>query len=159
MFQEPIARRGTLDYWVSLGNDGRHWIMERCIKCLATLPKVLYSQNVAFNEIKKFMEQCLSKDYQTYNITQSLPSFPKLTQQSSVHQVVVSCTVNILRGFSGDSDDRESACNVKDLGLIPGLGRSSGERNGDPLQHSFLENSMSRGAWQTTVHRVPKSQT
>ena len=41
---------------------------------------------------------------------------------------------------SGDSDDRESTCNVGDLGLIPGSGRSSGEGNGYPLQYSCLEN-------------------
>jgi len=57
----------------------------------------------------------------------------------------------------GGSDGKESACNVGDLGLIPGSGRSPGEGNGYPLQHSCLENSMDRGAWRATVHRVPKS--
>ena len=42
---------------------------------------------------------------------------------------------------------KESACNVGDLGLIPGSGRSPGERNGNPLQYSCLENPMERGAW------------
>ena len=46
-----------------------------------------------------------------------------------------------------------------DSGLIPGLGRSLGEGNGNPLKHSCLENSMDRGAWQTTVHEVRKSWT
>ena len=45
-----------------------------------------------------------------------------------------------------------------DLGLIPGLGRSPGERNGNPLQYSCLENPMDRGAWRATIHRVAKSQ-
>ena len=45
-----------------------------------------------------------------------------------------------------------------DLGLIPGSGRSPGEENSNPLQYSCLEKSMDRGAWQTTVHRVEKSQ-
>ena len=49
--------------------------------------------------------------------------------------------------------------NVGDPDLIPGLGRSPGEGNGIPLQSSFLENSMDRGAWWVTVHRVAKSQT
>ena len=44
-------------------------------------------------------------------------------------------------------------------GLIPGLGRSPGEGNGNPLQYSCLKNSMDRGAWWTTVHGVAKSQT
>ena len=43
-------------------------------------------------------------------------------------------------GFSGGSDSKESACNAGDLGLIPGLGRSPGEGNGNPLQYSCLEN-------------------
>ena len=50
-------------------------------------------------------------------------------------------------GFYGDSDGKESSCNVGDLGLTPGLGRSPGERNGYPLQYSCLENSLARGAW------------
>ena len=50
-------------------------------------------------------------------------------------------------GFSGGSAGKESACNVGDLGLIPGLERSPGEGNSYPLQYSGLENSMDRGAW------------
>ena len=46
------------------------------------------------------------------------------------------------KGFAGDSDSKESACNVGDLGSIPGLGRSPGEGNSYPLQYSGLENSM-----------------
>ena len=61
--------------------------------------------------------------------------------------------------FPGGSDGKESACNAGDLGSIPGLGRSPGEGNGNPLQYSSLENSMDRGAWQATVHGVTKSGT
>jgi len=61
------------------------------------------------------------------------------------------------KGFSGGSDSRESACNAGDLGLIPKLGRSPGEGNGNPLQYSCLENSMDRGAWRATVYGVPNS--
>ena len=50
-------------------------------------------------------------------------------------------------------------CNVGELCLIPGLGRSPGEGNGNPLQYFCLGNSMDRGAWQATVHRVRNSQT
>ena len=52
-----------------------------------------------------------------------------------------------------------NAGDIRDASLIPGLGRSPGEGNGNPLQYSCLENSMDRGAWQTTVHGVAKSQT
>ena len=62
-------------------------------------------------------------------------------------------------GFPGDSDGKESACNVGDPGSIPGLGRSPGEGNGNPLQYSCLENPMDRGAWRAAVHGVAKSQT
>ena len=61
--------------------------------------------------------------------------------------------------FPGGSDGKESACNAGDQGSIPGLGRSPGVGNGYPLQYSFLENSMDRGAWRATVHGVPKSGT
>ena len=50
-------------------------------------------------------------------------------------------------GFPGGSDGKEPACNVGDSGSIPGLGRSPGEGNGNPLQYSCLENSMDQGAW------------
>ena len=62
-------------------------------------------------------------------------------------------------GFPGGSDGKESACNVGDLGTIPGSGRSPGGGHGNRLQYSCLENPMDRGAWQTTAHRVTKSQT
>ena len=62
-------------------------------------------------------------------------------------------------GFSGDSDGKESACNAGDLSLSSGLGRFPGGGNGNPLQYSCLENSMDRGVWQATVHRVAKSWT
>ena len=48
--------------------------------------------------------------------------------------------------FPGGSEVKESACNARDLGLIPGLERSPGEGNGNPLQYSCWENSMDRGA-------------
>ena len=48
-------------------------------------------------------------------------------------------------GFPGGSNGKESACNARDLDLVPGSGRSSGEGNGYPLQYPCLENSMDRG--------------
>ena len=56
--------------------------------------------------------------------------------------------------FFGGLDGKESAYNVGDLGLIPGLGRSPGGGHGNPLQYSCLEDPMDRGAWQATVHGV-----
>ena len=62
-------------------------------------------------------------------------------------------------GFPHSSVSKESACNAGDSGLIPGSGRSPGEENGNPLQHSCLENPMDRGTWWATVHAIAKSQT
>ena len=50
-------------------------------------------------------------------------------------------------GFPGGSDGKASACNMEDLGSIPGSGRSPGEGNANPLQYSYLENPTDRGAW------------
>ena len=66
----------------------------------------------------------------------------------------------IFFGFSYGSADEESACKAedpRDAGSIPGPGRSPGEGNGNPLQYSYLENPMDRGAWRATVYSVAKS--
>ena len=55
--------------------------------------------------------------------------------------------INGLR-VSGGPDGKESTCNARDLGSIPGLGRSPGEGNSNPFQYSCLENSIDRGVWQ-----------
>ena len=57
------------------------------------------------------------------------------------------------------SDGKASAYNAGDPSSIPGLGRSPGEGNGNPLQYSCLENPMDGGAWYATVRVVAKSQT
>jgi len=60
---------------------------------------------------------------------------------------------------SDGSYGKESACKAGALDLIPGLGRSPGERNGNPFQYSCLENPMDRGAWWAIVHGVTKAGT
>ena len=50
-------------------------------------------------------------------------------------------------GFPSGSEVKASACNVGDLGLTPGSGRSPGKGNGNPLQYFCLKNPMDRGAW------------
>ena len=62
-------------------------------------------------------------------------------------------------GFPGDSVVKNLPANAGDtgdVGLIPGLGRSSGEGNRNPLQHSCLRNPMDRGAWHVAVHGGPE---
>ena len=62
-------------------------------------------------------------------------------------------------GFPSGSYGKESACNVRDLGLIPELERCPGGGHGNPLQYSCLGNPMDRGGRWATVHGVSKSQT
>ena len=59
----------------------------------------------------------------------------------------------------GSSDGKVSVYNSRDLGSIPGLGRSPGEGNGNPLKYYCLENPMDKGVWKATVHGVAKSRT
>ena len=65
---------------------------------------------------------------------------------------------NRYHGFPGGLVSKESTCNAGDPGSVPGLGRS-GERDGNPLEYSCLENPMDRGTWRVTVHGVSKSWT
>ena len=64
-----------------------------------------------------------------------------------------------MKGSPSGSDSQESACNAKDPGSTPGLGRSPEENNGNPLQYSCLENPRDRGASWATIHEVTKNQT
>ena len=64
-----------------------------------------------------------------------------------------------LSSSSSGSEGKESACNPGDPGAIPWSGRSPEEGNGNSLQCSHLENSMDRGAWRVTIHRVKESWT
>ena len=75
----------------------------------------------------------------------SLSSLNLSTALGAVGHYFLYLVTGIL-GFPGGSDGKESACNAGDLGSIPGSGRSPGEGNGNPLQHSCLENPMDRGA-------------
>ena len=63
-----------------------------------------------------------------------------------------------IEDFPGDSDGKASAYNAGDQGSLPGLGRSPGAGNGNPLQYSYLENPMIGGAWWAAVHGVAKTQ-
>ena len=93
----------------------------------------------------------------------------RATQMPYVHSLIVAITpghfcsilliVQVVLGFPGSSDGKDSTWNAADLGSIPGLGRSPGGGRGNSLQCSCLENSMDRGAPQVTVHGVTKSRT
>ena len=67
--------------------------------------------------------------------------------------------IGLKLNFPGDSDCKVSAYNVGDLLSIPGLGRSPGEGNGNPLQYSSQENPMDGGAWWAIDHGIANSRT
>ena len=67
--------------------------------------------------------------------------------------------VPFLQGFHGGSVVKIPSADTGDTGLISGWGRSPGRANGNPLQYSYLENPMERGAWWAMVHKVTKSWT
>ena len=91
---------------------------------------------------------CHPKAWSTANIQQLLNKF--------------NCILSVLEGFPSGlvvKNPPANAGDTRDSSLIPESGRSSGEGNGNPLQDSCLENSMNRGVWKATVHRMAKSQT
>ena len=99
-----------------------------------------------------------------YGVAQSRTQLKWLSSSSSVYMSVSVCQsvpaffcyLVSIHYFPGGSEGKKSACSTGDLGSIPGSGRSPGEGNGNPLQHTCLENSMDRGSWQATVHGVTK---
>ena len=95
---------------------------------------------------------CFQKEKGEGQSTLFVPEF--LSTQNNLYAKVTHFGV----AYCG-SDGEASACNAGDPGLIPGSGRSPGEGNGEPLQDSYLENSMDGRAQQATVHGVTKSQT
>ena len=78
----------------------------------------------------------------SHSLTPSSPS-------AHIHMYIY---IGFLGGASG-KDPAFSAGDRRDIGLIPGLGRSSGGEHGNPLHYSCLKDPMDRGTWQATVHR------
>ena len=107
--------------------------------------------------------------FQTFREPNSVSGYRRLTWTSSGGGLVakscltlatlwtVACQAPLSMGFlqrsfTDCSDGKESVRNMGNLGSTPGLGRSPGEGNGNPLQYSCLENAMDGGAWQATAH-------
>ena len=76
----------------------------------------------------------------------------KKTRKNSFKAIRASQVVLVVKNPLANAGD------IRDMGLIPGLGRSPGEGTGNPLQYSCLENPMDREAWWVTVHGIAKSQ-
>ena len=99
--------------------------------------------------------------YQGQKLGKSLHPVPFLDSSKpkifSIYCEFERCALN--RGFQLVLVVRNLPTNAGDVGSIPGTGRSPGGGHGYPLQYSYLENPMDRGAWQATVRGVTKSQT
>ena len=67
--------------------------------------------------------------------------------------------INLFWGFPGGSDGKESTCSAGDLGSIPGLGRSLGQGNGNPLQYSCLKNPQGQRSLVGSSHGVAQGRT
>ena len=104
-----------------------------------------------------------TREDHAYNLVIKYNSKKALTEFSFLYKVKFTCKIREIQwglvGFPGSSNGKESTYSAADLGFILGLGRSPGGGHGYPLQYSWLENSMDRGAWQATVHGVTKSRT
>ena len=85
----------------------------------------------------------------SHAVGQQSPLTTIKTQCSQINEFLI--TNNNNNGFPGSSDGKESACNAGYPNSVPGLGRSPGEGNGNPLQCSCLEDPIGRGAWRATI--------
>ena len=140
--------------WLPIGARGQGERTEKwCIETSFSENAFLYIQLwnhpkytiIKQNLLKTFYsEVILSKKCKIVNILRSFAQFPLC------YHFVQPYTFP--RWLSG----KESACQAGDAGLIPGLGRSPGEGNGSPLQHSYLGNPMDRGAWQSAVMELQR---
>ena len=92
-----------------------------------------------------------------YNVMRITSQLKNLTNKIGIYVLNVSLLPHL--SFSGGSDSKESDCSIGYPIFIPGSGWPPGEANGNPFQHSCLENPTDRGAWQATVHVVTKSTT
>ena len=115
-------------------------------------------------EFKPTVETCCSVTQSCLTLCEpmdySMPGFPILhCLPETGLPLRLTTQKKRLIGFPGSLSDKESACNSGDSGLISGLGRSTRESNGNPLQHSFWKIPWTGGAWWAILHGVTKSQT
>jgi len=131
--------------WLMLSTTGQETLFLEVL--LTVKASVLREQGVlAANEASVFLSGIKVKNHKTIRW-----AFP--AGFSSI------CPLTTLKSLSCSSNGKKSACDAGDQSLIPGSGKSSGKRDGNPLQYSCLENSMDRGTWQATVCGVTKSRT
>ena len=82
---------------------------------------------------------------------------PRMEKRGSKNSPILNESVSQdSRGLPRGLSSKEFACNTGDVVLIPGSGRSPRKGNGNPLQYFCPENSMDKGAWQATVHKITR---
>ena len=117
-------------------------------------------QGPTFSELSHLLHKItlFSLDFYITFIKEHVSSenFSSFLEISYEPELKLKCAVT---GFPGGSDSKESPCSAGDLGLIPESGRSPEKGNDYPLQYSFLENSVDRGAWWATVRGFAESDT
>ena len=111
------------------------------------------------DEYVKCLEQDLEHDNPSILFSCYDDKHDLLSVVSTIYDDLIQVIPRWSGGFPGGSEGKASAYSVGDPGLIPGLGRSPGEGNSNPLQDYCLENPMDREAWQATAHGVTKSRT
>ena len=126
--------------------------------------KMMCRQNYPYFEMKvQILMQLLLPDIHEESNSISVSQFLNMhDSDTNINHDLVMQSDQLARdqvlSLPGVSEGKESAHNVGVPGSIPGLGRSPGEGNSNPLQDSCLENPMDGGAWQATVYGVAKSQ-
>ena len=155
-----FSHSGTLFVGIQLRSSSIHIIFPHC-KPIYNLMSLLAQLSC---KQKLHSKQCLAKSLSTmrknggrlWNYFLTYPeSVNTFLKKKAIRTKIDDLNIRH-RGFPHNSVGKESACNAGDLGSIPGLGRSPGEGNGNPLQYSCLENPMDRGAWRATVHGVTR---
>ena len=122
---------------------GCHSLLQRIFLTQGSNPHLLDRRQILYHlshrETKEKLVFAKEKNKEGIPIKKTKTQMPLSPNSSRSQHIYI---------FPGDSNGEESACNAGDPDSIPGLGRSSGEGNGNPLQYSCLENSTDRGPWQ-----------
>ena len=143
---------------------GREEIMVFLFEFFQHLSGSIWARDSPTGAEQRKFEQKEEEIEVVFGFLQSLLQCPVLNSRDSgspgylqLFWVPLTQSFRLPRWLSGKKNNPPAP--ARDAGLIPELGRNPGVGNGDPLQHSCLENSMDRGDWQTAVHGVVKSQT
>ena len=137
------------------GNSREEWGHEQERKiCCFLLPSSLYTSWSWLKNIK-----CISTTESLYSLFLWNSLLPDLLPSPSSLSIFIILSSEIATLVLVVKNLPANAGDIREGGLIPGMGRSPGGGHGKPLQYSCLENPMDRAAWQAAAHEVAKSQT